>query len=203
VGTHVFDPASATIGAMRRILLLLAVLLAVHGCGAMTAPLPLTSAERAKLDAAQLDLTLGIGEHHAPWVREDLVAALAGRRLFRRVDRLEGFSEPPDLTAKVEVFGNPDHKLPIWTVLTLGLVPTVGKGIDGVTVTLAAPATKRTLDVRIEQQDLVVTGWAGLAMLSEPEWVLASSYKGRMFDRIASELAARAEAIETLPIVVR
>lgn len=188
---------------MRRILPLLVVLLALHGCGAMTAPLPLTPAERAKLDAAQLDLTLGIGEHHAPWVRDDLVAALARRRLFRRVDRLEAFSEPPDLTAKVQVFGNPDNKLPIWTVLTLGFVPTVGKGIDGVTVTLAAPATRRTLDVRIEQQDLIVTGWAGLAMLPSSEWVLASSYNRRMFDRIASELAARAEAIETLPLVLR
>ena len=188
---------------MRRTLLLLLALLAVHGCGATTAPLPLTPAERAKLDAAQLELTLGIGEHHAPWVRDDLVAALARRRLFRRVDRLEAFGEPPDLTAAVQVFGSPDNKLPVWTFLTLGLVPTVGKGFDGVTVTLAAPATKRTLDVRIEQQDLIVVGWAGLAMLSGPEWVLSGSYNRRMFDRIASELAARAEAIETLPLVVR
>jgi hypothetical protein len=187
---------------MRRFLLLL-VLLAAHGCGAMTAPLPLTPAERAKLDAAQFELTLGIGEHHAPWAREDLVAALARRRLFLRVDRLEAFSEPPDLSAKVLVFGNPDNKLPIWTFLTLGLVPTVGRGFDGVTVTLASPATKRTLEFRIEQQDLIVVGWAGLAMLPSSEWVAASSYNGRMFDRIASELAARADAIETLPLVLR
>jgi hypothetical protein len=188
---------------MRRILPLVAALLAVYGCGATTAPLPLTPAERVRLDAAQLDLTLGIGEHHAPWAREDFVAALARRRLFRRVDRLESFSEPPDLTATVQVFGNPDNKLPIWTLLTLGVVPTIGKGFDGVSVTLAAPATHRTLDVRIEQQDLIVTGWVGLAMLPSSEWVLAGSYNMRMFDRIASELAARAETIETLPIVLR
>src|SRR5262249_46928145 len=188
---------------MRRMLLLLLALLAVHCCGATTAPLTLTTPELAKLDAAQLDLTVGICEHHAPWGRDDLVAGLGRRRLFRRVDRLESFGEPPDLTATVQVFGSPDNKLPIWTVLTLGLVPTVGKGFDGVTVTLAAPAARATLDVRIEQQDLVVIGWAGLAMLPAPEWVLSSSYNQRMFDRIASELAARAEAIETLPLVLR
>jgi hypothetical protein len=187
---------------MRRILLMV-VVLAAHGCGAVTAPPPLTLAERAKLDAAQLELTLGVGEHHAPWGRDDLVAALARRRLFRRVDRLEAFNEPPDLSARVLVFGQPDNKLPIWTFLTLGLVPTVGKGFDGVTVTLASPATERTLEIRIEQRDLVVVGWAGVAMLSSVEWVAASSYNGRMFDRIASELAARAEAIETLPLVLR
>jgi hypothetical protein len=187
---------------MRRFVPIL-VLLAAHGCGAMTAPLPLTSAERARLDAAQFELTLGIGEHHAPWGRDDLVATLARRRLFQRVDRLEAFNAPPDLSAKVLVFGNPDNKLPIWTFLTLGLVPTVGRGFDGVTVTLASPATKRTLEVRIEQQDLIVVGWAGLAMLTASEWVPSSSYNARMFDRIASELAARAEAIETLPLVLR
>jgi len=187
---------------MRRLLPLL-VLLTVQGCGAVTAPLPLTAVERTRLDAAQLDLTLGVGQHAASWTREDLVAALGRRRLFRRVDRLEAFAEPPDLVATVQVFGDPESKLSVVTFLTLGIVPTVAKGYDGVRVTLAAPATGRTLDIRIEQKDLIVTGWPGMAMLGAPEWVLPGSYTGRMFDRIASELAARADAIETLPLTLR
>ena len=187
---------------MRRILPLL-VLLAVQGCGAVTAPLPLTASERARLDAARIDLTLGVGEHYASWAREDLVAALGERRLFLRVDRLEAFTEPPDLVATVRVFGNPDNKLPFVTFLTLGLVPTVAKGHDGVRVTLTAPATKRALEIVIDQKDLIIIGWEGGAMLGSQEWVLAGSYNGRMFDRIASEFAARAQAIETLPIVLR
>lgn len=187
---------------MRRLLALL-VLLALHGCGAVTAPPPLTKAEHARLEAARLDLTLAVGEHYSHWTREDFVASLAQRRLFRRVDRLEAFTEPPDLVATVRAFGNPDNKLPFVTFLTLGLVPTVARGFDGVSVTLAAPATKRTLEIRIDQHDLIVIGWVGVFMLGSQEWVLAGSYNGRMFDRIASELAARADAIETLPIVLR
>jgi hypothetical protein len=184
---------------MRRILALL-VLLAVHGCGAMSAPPSLTVAERARIAAAQLDLSLGVGRHAASWPREDLVTALAQWHLFRRVDRLEAFAEPPDLVATVQVFGNPDTTLPVVTFLTLGIIPTVAKGHDGVRVTLAAPATGRTLEIRIDQKDLIVTGWSGAILVGSEEWVRASAYNGRMFDRIASELAARAETIETLPL---
>jgi hypothetical protein len=187
---------------MRRVLPLLA-LLALSGCSAVSAPRSLTQAERTRLEDARFELTLGIGEHRAPWPREDLVAALGRTRLFQRVDRLEAFTAPPDLVAAVQVLGEPDNKVPLVTFLTLGLIPTVGKGYDGVTVTLSAPATKRTLVVRIDQRDLVVAGWVGTAMLASEEWVRPGVYNARMFDRIASELAARADAIETLPIVLR
>jgi len=188
---------------MRRLLPLLVLLVFLPACGAVTAPPSLTAAERARLAAARLDLTLGVGQHRASWPREDLVAALAQRRLFLRVDRLEAFVEPPDLVATVQAFGNPDHTLPVVTFLTLGIVPTVAKGHDGVRVTLAAPATRRTLEIVIDQKDLTIIGWGGAVLLGSEEWVRAGVYNGRMFDRIASELAARAEAIETLPIVLR
>ena len=184
---------------MRRLLPLL-VLVFLSACGAMTAPPSLTAAERARIAAAQLELSLGVGRHAASWPREDLVAALAQSHLFRRVDRLEAFGEAPDLVATVQVFGNPDSTLPIVTFLTLGIIPTVAKGHDGVRVTLAAPATGRTLEIRIDQKDLVILGWSGAFLLGSEEWVRASAYNRRMFDRIASELAARAETIETLPL---
>jgi len=185
---------------MRRLLLPLLVLVFLSACGAMTAPPSLTAAERARIAAARLDLSLGVGQHAASWPREDLVTALAQWRLFRRVDRLEAFAEAPDLVATVQVFGNPDTTLPIVTFLTLGIIPTVAKGHDGVRVTLAAPATGRTLEIRIDQKDLVIIGWGGAVLLGSEEWVRASAYNRRMFDRIASELAARAETIETLPL---
>ena len=184
---------------MRRLLPLL-VLVFSSACGAMTAPPSLTTAERARIAAARLELSLGVGQHAASWSREDLVTALAQWHLFRRVDRLEAFAEAPDLVATVQVFGTPDNKVPIVTFLTLGIIPTVGKGYDGVRVTLAAPATGRTLEIRIEQKDLVISGWSGAALLGSEEWVRASAYNRRMFDRIASELAARADTIETLPL---
>jgi hypothetical protein len=184
---------------MRRLLPLL-VLVSLSACGAMTAPPSLTTAERARIAAARLDLSLGVGQHAASWPREDLVTALAQWHLFRRVDRLEAFAEPPDLVATVQVFGNPDTTLPIVTFLTLGIIPTVAKGHDGVRVMLTAPATGRTLEIRIDQKDLVITGWSGAILLGSEEWIRASAYNGRMLDRIASELAARAETIETLPL---
>jgi len=187
------------IGAMRRLLPLF-VLVFLSACGAMTAPPSLTAAERARIAAARLDLSLGVGRHAASWPREDLVAALAQSHLFRRVDRLEAFGEAPDLVATVQVFGNPDSTLPIVTFVTLGIIPNVAKGHDGVRVTLVAPATGRTLEIRIDQKDLVILGWSGAFLLGSEEWVRASAYNRRMFDRIASELAARAETIETLPL---
>jgi len=81
-------------------------------------------------------------------------------------DRLEAFAEAPDLVATVQVVGTPDNKVPIVTFLTLGIIPTVGKGYDGVRVTLAAPATGRTLEIRIDQKDLVIIGWGGAVLLA-------------------------------------
>src|SRR2546427_12565337 len=98
---------------MRRRRPLLVLLVFLPACSAGTAPPSLTAAERARLAAARLELTLGVGQHRASWPREDLVAALAQRRLFLRVDRLEAFVEPPDLVATVQAFGNPDHTLPV------------------------------------------------------------------------------------------
>src|SRR5947209_11461198 len=91
---------------MRRRLPLLVLLVFLPACSAVTAPPSLTAAERARLAAARLELTLGVGQHRASWPREDLVAALAQRRLFLRVDRLEAFGEPPDLVATVQAFGD-------------------------------------------------------------------------------------------------
>src|SRR5258708_30978176 len=107
---------------MRRLLPLL-VLVFLSACGPTTAPSSLTAAERARIAAAQLDLSLGVGQHAASWPREDLVTALAQWHLFRRVDRLEAFAEAPDVVATVQVFGN--NTLPIVTFLTLGIIPTV------------------------------------------------------------------------------
>src|SRR5207244_9058757 len=96
---------------MRRLLPLL-VLVFLSACGAMTAPPSLTAAERARIAAAQLELSLGVGQHAASWSREDLVTALAQWHLFRRVDRLEAFAGAPDPVATARGVGTPDGKTP-------------------------------------------------------------------------------------------
>src|SRR5437870_12475642 len=127
---------------MRRRLPLLVLLVSLPACSAVTAPPSLTAAERARLAAARLELTLGVGQHRASWPREDLVPALAQRRLFLRVDRLEALVEPPDLVPTVQAFGNPDHPLPVVTCPTLGTLPTVAQWHAGARVTLAPPAAR-------------------------------------------------------------
>src|SRR2546421_11612982 len=112
---------------MRRLLPLF-VLVFLSACGAMTAPPSLTAAERARIAAARLDLSLGVGRHAASWPREDLVAALAQWHLFRRVDRLEAFAEAPDLVATVQGFGNPDTTPPLVPFLTPRIIPTAATG---------------------------------------------------------------------------
>src|SRR2546421_9638850 len=112
---------------MRRLLPLF-VLVFLSACGAMTAPPSLTAPKRARIAAARLDLSLGVGRHAASWPREELVAALAQSHLFRRVDRLDAFAEAPHLVATVQVFGNPDTPPPIATFLTLRIIPTAAKG---------------------------------------------------------------------------
>ena len=112
----------------------LASLLAWVG-GCVSAPLPAAVDEDGA--SSRLDLELGVEADRVAPFSDELVRALAASGIFARVDRLDRFASPPDLVATVEHGWN--AAIPIFTALSLGLIPTVVEETYGLAFTLHAP----------------------------------------------------------------
>jgi hypothetical protein len=100
----------------------LASLLAWVG-GCVSAPLPAAVDEDGA--SSRLDLELGVEADRVAPFSDELVRALAASGIFARLDRLDHFASPPDLVATVEHGWRGNAAIPIFTALSLGLIPTV------------------------------------------------------------------------------
>jgi len=147
----------------------------------MTAP-PSPRRGAARIAAAQLELSLGAVSMRLV-SREDLVTALRAVASLPARDRLEAFRGGARPRRDRAGRRTPDIKVPIRDLPTLGIIPTVGKGYDGVRVTLAAPAT-RTLEIRHRPEGL--SSSLAAPSCSARRSGFAESYNRRMFDRIAA-----------------
>ncbi len=178
--------------------LTVAVVLAfiIQGCGGVTGPRGLSSTERATLNAARLDLRVGVrGEQGSR--RDKFVDAMRERKVFRGVDSI-GLISPIDLEATVTRFLNADNPLPFFTFLTLGLYPTVAKDTQRWEVTFSAPDSKQTVQVVVEFHNKTVIGWAGLFATIFPGWMFPATQDARMLDHLSLAIAKQADAIRAL-----
>ena len=93
------------------------------GWGSSSLPARLTSAEKARLAQARLPLTVGVERYEAPAYSDSLRVALRSTKLFERVDDLERFATPPSLVARVDrrIYGS--TAIPVYPLLTFGIIP--------------------------------------------------------------------------------
>jgi len=128
-----------------------------QGCGGGTGPAAPSWSERAVVEAARLEIRLGIDGQRRfvrvengrriygdedEWIRDQFIAAMHERKLFREVERLDAFDSPPDLVATVSRHVDGDNPLPFFTFLTLGIYPTVANGTERLE-SFTAPAPSR------------------------------------------------------------
>src|SRR4051812_41220426 len=94
------------------------------GWGSSALPPRLTSAEKARVKRTRLPLTIGVERYEAPAYSDSLRAALQRTEIFERVDDLDHFAEPPSLVARVErrIYGS--SGIPVYTLLSFGIIPT-------------------------------------------------------------------------------
>jgi hypothetical protein len=191
----------------------------VQGCVGVTGPPALSRSEQATVEAARLDIRLGVqGKRRVKrvetgraqtgqveygdedvWLRDKFIAAVRERKLFRDVDRLEAFYPNVDLVATVNRWVVADNPLPVWTLITLGLFPTVANDREGLEVTFAAPDSRTTVKVATEHDGTTVLGWAGgLFAAIAPGWMFPGTYDRRMYDRLELDIARKADAILSL-----
>jgi len=187
----------------------------VQGCVGVAGQRSLSRSEQAIVEATRLDIRLGVqGKRRVQrfetgrvveygdedeWERDKFIAAVRERKLFREVDSLEVFYPNVDLVATVNRWVIADNPLPIWTLVTLGLFPTVAREREGLVVTFAAVDSRTTVGVATEHQGKSMIGWAGgLFVAVVPGWMFPGTHDRRMYDQLELGIARRADAILAL-----
>jgi hypothetical protein len=169
-------------------LILLLVTIATFGGGYANSTLPpdLSATEKATLKTARMAFTVGVETYKFPAYSDALVKALRNTGLFVRVDHLERFSSPPALVARVkrEIYGS--SAIPLWTLLTLGLVPTKTEESFGYAFSLSRPGLEsRRIPVEYSYRGRTTLGWEGLFLRLSPNYSIDPESSQRFRGRLA------------------
>lgn len=120
------------------------------GCSSSTLPPRPTDAQMALLKATHFRASVGVEEYKYPVYSEHLVRDLRSTGLFDAVDPLEKIAAPT-FVARIErpIYGR--ATFPLWTILTLGIVPTTVEEEHGYVFSLfptSNPNTSVPIDYR-------------------------------------------------------
>jgi hypothetical protein len=153
-------------------LLLVFVAVSASGCvGWASSALPprLSKAEKARVRQAHLPLTVGVERYEAPAYSESLRKALQRTKLFGRVDDLERFSSPPSLVARVErrIYGS--TAIPVYPLLTLGIIPMSVQETAGESFSLSPPDhPEQRVKIDYSYRGRTTLGWIALLDVFHP-----------------------------------
>ena len=153
-------------------LLLIFVAVGGSGCvgwGSSALPPRLTPAEKARIQHAQLPLSVGVERYEAPAYSDSLRAALQRTKLFERVDDLERFAKPPSLVARVErrIYGS--TAIPVYPLLTFGIIPMSVQETAGESFSLSpADHPEQLLKIDYTYRGRTTLGWIALFDVFHP-----------------------------------
>lgn len=139
------------------------------GWGSSALPPRLTSAEKAHVRAAHLPLTVGVERYEAPAYSESLRKALQRTKLFERVDDLERFSTPPSFVARVErrIYGS--TAIPVFPLLTFGIIPMWVQETAGESFSLSRAAhPEQRVKIEYTYRGRTTLGWIALIDILHP-----------------------------------
>jgi hypothetical protein len=152
-------------------LVALALVLAWTG-GCVSTKLPAAAPD--SVSTPPLELSVGVEADRIQPFSDELVHSLRAAGIFERVDRLDRLSSTPDLVARIEHGWQGAAVIPFFTVLSLGLVPTIVDETYGLAFSLHAPAAP-------ERRVVIDTRWTGKLWLGFAAAVLNVS-PGRTSD---------------------
>ncbi len=102
----------------------LLVLVPIAACGTSRLPAPLASQEMAMARAAYIGGTVAVEPDEYPVYSQRLERQLAESGLFERVGCIDTVARPT-LIARVERHVSGAAVIPLWTALSLGVIPTI------------------------------------------------------------------------------
>ncbi len=181
-------------------LLLFVALGLAGGCSSTTVPRKLTKAQREQVDATHIRATVGVEKHQLPVYSQKLLSALRATNLFDQVEHLDDLAEPPDLIASVArgVYGT--GVIPLWTGLTLGIVPTTVEEEHGHVFHLyAGRMPAESVLVSFTYRGPTTLGWVGVLLNASPTRAGGEVRESRQFyDALAYQVVLKTQDIQAL-----
>ena len=151
-------------------------------CGAYRRPAALTAAERQVLDSGPLPYSVSV----VPWTSE--VAAQRGQDPGAYASSLAALLEASKAFRSCRLTSRPDASsvllatssgqycntavIPLWTILSFGIVPTVfdDEDCEGVVFRSARAQSSASVEVGVRHKGTVVMGWAAVPLGLLPGW---------------------------------
>jgi hypothetical protein len=186
------------------IALLVAILCAAAvltgACSTTTLPPDLSDAQRDLIRTTRFDATVGVETYDPPVYSERLIDALRATALFKQVEPVAAYKTPPDLIARVERPVSGDPVLPLVTVLTLGLLPTVVDEKHGHVFSLRSGRKEGdALGIECTFTGRTTLGWLAAALNFLPNHALRdSTLDARMAEMLALQIATGKDSIAAL-----
>ena len=171
----------------------------LKGCASEQRPLPLDTSEETLLGSNGFGLSLGVEPSTPPVYAQSLLHALQQTGLFREVQPAERV-QAPDLLVRVERPISGNAVIPILSLITLGLIPTVTEEEHGYSFSLRSPkSSEQVVIVEYVHRGYTVLGWvAGLLNLF-PQWTGDSVQNDPRFkERLKLAILIKAQEIKAV-----
>jgi hypothetical protein len=155
------------------------ILMTLVGCSSETLPPPLDADQLKAIATTRFKATVGVRPYTAPVYSDELIEDLRKTQLFEKVDSLDAFQTPPTFVARVDegIYGT--ATIPIFTMLSLGLIPTIVDEAHGAVFSFAPSATPRArIAINFRYHGPSTLGWWALFQGALPDrtWGAANTH---------------------------
>lgn len=181
--------------------LILAAVGSIKGCMSVKLPAHLTADELAKVQQTRFDFTVGMERLNSRHSEDEApLIALRGTGLFKSLDYIDRLSSPPDLIVRGDTINIGTPVVPILTIATLGVFPTLVKERRGYEFSFHAPGSDgKEIEISAVNNEEAVLGWVSGFLNMSGDWTEQTSiHSQRFYDRLALDLAAKEEEIRRL-----
>jgi hypothetical protein len=151
-------------------------LLILASCSSETLPPPLSEGQLKSIAATHFKATVGVRQYNAPVYSDYLIKYLRKTELFDEVEPLEAFHTPPTFVARVDrgIYGT--ATIPIFTAITLGIIPTTVDEEHGLEFSLVPSAPSKTpIAIRFSYKGPSTLGWWAFYRALLPNETLGSA----------------------------
>jgi len=171
----------------------------LKGCASEQRPLPLNIGEETLLSSKGFGLSLGVEPSTPPVYAQSLLRALQQTGLFREVQPSDK-NQAPDLLARVERSITGNAVIPILSLITLGVIPTVTEEEHGYSFSLRAPkSSERVVIVEYVHRGYTVLGWMAGPLNFFPQWTGDSVHNDPRFkERLKLAILLKAQEIKSV-----
>ncbi len=178
-------------------------LLSLAGCvGWASASLPpaVTPEEKRVIAEVYFPLTVGVEQYVYTAYSDSLTRGLQDTGVFDRVLPYEQFATPPDLIARVDRRIHGRAVVPIWTLLTFGLVPTSYNDRHGSSFWLEVPGSEvDRWHVEYQHTGRSTLGWVALFDVVVPDRIVVPfsvDRSQRMMDRLILQILEHRDRLD-------